>query len=264
MAYADYAAYQAALARGQWFSICPANYAPSSAWASGWKNGMPAETSPTTAAVPARLSLGGSFGQPDGNWRLAKVRASGEGTAAVVIVDRLSHQGGLSGATAPAEQTTNLPTAALTRYTSGEGVQIGLEVHTSVGSTAVDVTARYTNTTPTGSRVTEAVSIGTSFRNAPGVFIPLPLQAGDTGVTSVEGVTLSATTGTAGAFGVVLYKPLTAPLPINQACDNHVDFEYDIFLRTGELPLVLSGACLTHISIGSNIEPMVEVFLIPE
>lgn len=263
MSYADIDAYNAALARGQWFSIAPGTYASSTALASAWKNGIPAETPPTTPAVPARLSLGGSFGQPSGNRRLAKVRASGGGAAAVIIVDRLSHQGGLSGIAA-GEQTTNLPTAALTRYISGEGVQMGLEIATAIGASAVDVTARYTNTTPTGGRATHAISIGTSVRNTAGTFFPLPLQAGDAGVVSVEGVTLSGSTGTAGAFGVVLYMPLTGPLPINQACDNHVDFEYDLFFRTGHLPLVLSDACLTHLSIGSGVAPMVDVFLIPE
>jgi hypothetical protein len=38
--------------------------------------------------------------------------------------------------------------------------------------------------------------------------IPIPLQAGDTGVESIESVTVTATTGTAGNFGVCLFKPL--------------------------------------------------------
>lgn len=265
MAYADYDAYKAALARGQWFTICPTNQGNSTAAMSLWRLGLPAETLPTTAAVPPRLGSGGSFNQPAGNWRLAKIRAAGEMTAAVMIIDRLSHQGGLDG-TVAVEQTTNLPTAALTRYTSGEGVMIGLEVHTQVGTTVVDATAKYTNTVPTAARVTEAVSIGgNTTRNQPGTFITLPLQASDLGAKSVEGVTLAATTGTAGAFGVVLYMPLTPPVAINQACDNHVDFEYDLFLRTGQCPLVLDGACLSAISVGqAGGEAMVDVFLIPE
>lgn len=122
-----------------------------------------------------------------------------------MLVDRLVHQGGLSG-TVTSEQTTNLPTAALTRYTDGAGVHIGLQIYTALGSTSVTVTARYTNQAGTGSRVTPAISLPSSPPAA--AFFPLPLQEGDTGVRSVEGVTLSASTLTAGNFGVTLYKPL--------------------------------------------------------
>jgi hypothetical protein len=180
-----------------------------------------------------------------------------------VIIDRLSEQGGLDG-TVTTPQATNLPTAALTRYTSGEGVCAGLEIRTSIGTGGSTVAASYTNTTPAAGRTTEAVSFGVANRNGGGTFVPLPLQGGDTGVKSVETVTLSGSTGTAGNFGLVLYMPLSPPLPINQACDNHVDFEYELFLRIGNCPLVLSDACLSYLSIGSGVECMVDILLIPE
>lgn len=262
MAYANYAAYQAALARGQWFSVCPSTAAVSAVLASGFRMALPAPAIPSTAAVPGRL-IDGAFGQPAGDWRLAKVRAVGSAAPSIVIIDRLSHQGGLSG-TDVAAQTTNLPTAALTRYTSGEGVHVGLEINTAIGTGGGTVTASYTNTTPTASRTTEAVGFGISSRSGAQIFVPLPLQSGDTGVVSVESVTLSGSTGTAGNFGVVLYMPLSPPLPINNACDNHVDFEYDLFLRTGHLPLVLSDACLSFLVAGPSASPQVDVFLIPE
>jgi hypothetical protein len=36
----------------------------------------------------------------------------------------------------------------------------------------------------------------------------MPLQAGDRGVKSVESLTLSASTGTAGNFGLTLFRPI--------------------------------------------------------
>lgn len=122
-----------------------------------------------------------------------------------MLVDRLSHQAGLDG-TIAVEQTTNLPTAALTRYTTGEGVMIALQVYTILGATSVTVTARYTNQAAVGLRTTQPVVIPVSA--AVDSIFTLPLQDGDTGVQSVEGVTLSATTGAVGNFGVVLFKPL--------------------------------------------------------
>lgn len=263
MAYSDYAGYLAALERGQWFSIAPTTIAVSStALLSGFRGAVIPPTVPSTAVVPPRLTSG-AFSQPGGDWRLAKVRVAGDAQASVVIIDRLSHQGGLDG-TSVAAQTTNLPTAALTRYTSGEGVMAALEINTNIGTGGATVVASYTNTTPTAGRTTEAVGFGISNRSGSQVVVPLPLQSGDTGVVSVESVTLSGSSGTAGNFGVLLYMPLTAPLPLNQACDNHVDFEYELFLRTGNCPLVLSDACLSYLSIGTSVECHVDVCLIPE
>lgn len=136
----------------------------------------------------------------------ARVNTAGA-RGAFLIVDRLSHQGGLDG-TAITTQTTNLPTAALTRYTDGVGVMIGLTIYTTIGATGTTVTASYTNQAGTPGRTTVAQAIGATGFNAAGRMIILPLAAGDTGARSVESVTLTATTGTAGNFGVTLFKVL--------------------------------------------------------
>ena len=127
----------------------------------------------------------------------------------LTLLDLLNHSGGLNG-TVTGEQTTNLPTAALTRHTSGEGVMIGLIIYTQIGNTATTVTVRYTNQAGTANRVSTAIQLGGSGYREANRLILIPLEAGDTGVRSVEGVTLAATTAGAGNFGVVLFKPLTA------------------------------------------------------
>ena len=125
----------------------------------------------------------------------------------VVPIDLLNVSGGLSG-TVTTEQTTNLPTAALTRHTGGDGVFIGIVIYAAVGSTATTISVRYTNQAGTANRTSTVTSFGgTGFREAARL-IQIPLAAGDTGVRSVEGVTLTATTGAAGNFGVCLFKPL--------------------------------------------------------
>lgn len=179
-------------------------------WYDLWTVTPPVGTAPTTAAVPTRTTLG-ALGQENPAGGSSKsiigVRFSALNPGQYMVIDRLSHQGGLSG-TVTTAQTTNLPTSALTRYTSGEGVMLGLTIYTQIGTTATTVTATYTNQAGTGSRVTPLVVFGgTAFREA-GRTILLPLQAGDTGVRSVESVTVTASTTTAGAFGVVLFKPL--------------------------------------------------------
>jgi hypothetical protein len=127
--------------------------------------------------------------------------------AMAVAIDLLNVSGGLNG-TITTEQTTNLPTAALTRHTGGDGVFIGIIIYTAVGGTATTISVRYTNQAGTSNRVSTATVFGGTVFREVGRLIQIPLQEGDTGVRSVEGVTLTATTDAAGNFGVCLFKPL--------------------------------------------------------
>lgn len=124
----------------------------------------------------------------------------------IMVVDLLCMSGGLSGiVTGP--QTTNLPTAALPRYTDGEGVQAALINHATIGSGGTTFTVEYTNQAGTGSRASTAMPIGGGLRHVP-LLTRIPVQGSDSGFRSVESVTLAATTNVAGNIGVVLYRPL--------------------------------------------------------
>ena len=205
---------------------------------------------PTTAAVPDNTTLG-AMGQKDssGTQRIAQVAASLGNSAYVIICDRLSHQGGLSG-TATGAQTTNLPTAALTRYTSGVGVMAALEIYSAIGATATTVTCSYTNQAGTSGRTSvDTVWGGTNF-NAAGRFILLPLQQGDTGVKSVESVTAAASTLTAGNFGVTLFKPLFG-LPIPNIGSQQLLFD-SVQSMGCMMPQVVNGACLFYVVIANT------------
>lgn len=172
---------------------------------------VPTPAIPTTSVALDRTSAHsiGPIPPTDGG-RLtllgARINPTGIGGAAVVVVDMLNISGGLVGNVAT-EQTTNLPTAALTRHTSGAGVMAGLVIHTAIGNTATTCTVNYTDQDG-NSATTTAMPIGSSAANAVGRLLQLPLAAGDTGVRAVSSVTLAATTGTAGNFGVCLFRPL--------------------------------------------------------
>jgi hypothetical protein len=167
---------------------------------------------PTASVALTKVTTGAQIPQiPDTGDQFLQVTTLGHQMNSGILVgvpmitDRLVHSGGLV-ANITTEQTTNLPTAALPRYTDGIGVMIGLDVYTATGSTATTVTARYTNQDGTAGRVTQAVVWPAS---APvGRRYILPLQDGDTGVRSVEGVTFAGSTATAGNVGVTLFKPL--------------------------------------------------------
>lgn len=202
------------------------DFTKSGTWASGFhKNSAwlsvgtyAPGVAPTTAAVPTSATAG-ALGQKNKSGGatqravLSKLQQILTGTTSavtngyVMVVDRLSHQGGLSGTTTGA-QTTNLPTAALTRFTNGINVWAGLEIYTTVGGSGSTVSASYTNSAGTNGRTTQACLFGqASFNSAPAVVV-LNTASGDKGVKSVESVTLSGSTGTAGNFGVTLFKTL--------------------------------------------------------
>lgn len=171
-----------------------------------------AGVAPTTSVALTKATTGAQIpGIPDTGDQFVQVTTLGHHVNSGVLVglpmitDRLVHSGGLV-ANITTEQTTNLPTAALPRYTDGIGVMLALDVYTATGGTATTVTARYTNQDGTAGRVTQVVVWPAS---APvGRRFILPLQDGDTGVRSVEGVTFAGSTAAAGNVGVTLFKPL--------------------------------------------------------
>jgi hypothetical protein len=167
---------------------------------------------PTTSVALTKATTGAQIPEiPDTGDQFLQVTTLGHQSSTLMvaglpmITDRLVHSGGLA-ANITTEQTTNLPTAALPRYTDGVGVMLALDVYTATGGTATTVTARYTNQDGTTGRVTQVVVWPAS---APvGRRYILPLQDGDTGVRSVEGVTFAGSTTVAGNVGVTLFKPL--------------------------------------------------------
>jgi hypothetical protein len=177
-----------------------------------WRFLLPAPAIPTTSVALDKTSdnaIGPIPSATSGKLQILGGRFNTGGTAGatVVAIDLLNVSGGLDG-TITTEQTTNLPTAALTRHTGGDGVFIGIVIYTVVGTTATTISVRYTNQAGTPNRTSTVTAFGaTGFREASRL-IQIPLQAGDTGARSVEGVTLTATTGTIGNFGVCLFKPL--------------------------------------------------------
>lgn len=178
----------------------------------------------------------------------ARIHPTANGAAiAAILVDLLNISGGMDG-TATTPQSTNLPggsTAALTRYTNGEGVMAGLVFWSSVGAITVTATVNYTNTAGT-SGCTTTLPFGTT--GAPTRIIPIPLAAGDTGVRSVQSVTLSASTGAAGNFGLCLFKPLSI-FTVNDAAGSHIFDAVTTGGFIGALNAIQPNACLSLMGI---------------
>lgn len=181
---------------------------PASLWRYDGINWPGGSASPATVAAPDKTTTGALLGwtNPGGGREKHLVQAFATGLVAgtLVIYDRLLHIGSKSGTVTTAQTVAG----SLTRNTGGVGNFAFIEIDTIIGTTGTTVTMSYTNQAGTSGRTSPAVVIGgTGFREVSRV-IMLPLQAGDTGIQSVQSVTLAATTGTAGAFSVVIAKPL--------------------------------------------------------
>lgn len=260
MAFADSTAYKAAIASPKEIlgSVASSSTLLGAAttipaFISTWSSRALGGSTPSTAAACDRTTSG-ALGQQNGgasqlfvcSAEIASIHLSSplvEPGGCLVLADRLSHQGGLAGNTT-STQTTNLPTAALTRYTSGAGVWAAIEIYTILGSTIANVTVSYTNQAGTAGQIATATlgTSGTPYATfAQRQMALLSLASGDTGIRSVESVTLSASTGSAGNFGITLFKPLLfLPMGI-------VDqFQYDVLRGTlgGGIPEILDDACL--------------------
>lgn len=209
-----------------------------------WKiAGQPgaASTPPTGAGeAPTRATAGaiGAWTNSAGSdvARLAGLNLTSDDLGVYTLYDRLVHTSGLNGTTITA-QTIN--SSALTRYTSGVGVEAWLEIYAALGITSRTATISYTNQDGTAGRSGSCLT-GTS---APvGRMIPFSLQAGDTGVRSIETLTLSASTGTAGDFGVTLLKRL-ADIPASSTTTYLPRDAFDL-----GLPEIVDDACLAFMA----------------
>lgn len=122
-----------------------------------------------------------------------------------------------------------------------QGVQIFLEVAATLGAVTPTVVFTYTNQSGTGGRVTTSCAPGAVTQGclqAGGFFIPL--QAGDTGVRSVESMAVTGTT--TGNITLVFAKPICL-LPTSAGAY----VERDMVLQTPKMFQVRDGAALQYI-----------------
>lgn len=254
MAIANYAAFKNAAPYAS-ISTGKGSYTTSAGrMLSSWTVNPFAGSTPSAAAACNGATVGShTRGMLSGVATYLKVaRQSRVGAAGILFLDRLSHQGGLSG-TSVATQTTNLPTAALTRYTSGVGVMAFVEIYTTVGTTASTLSCSYTNSAGTAGRTSPALQFGGTGDRTLRTIIPIPLQVGDVGVKSVESVTLSISTGTVGDFGITLAKPLFA-IP---GWEEAQQFTYDGVKDLGaSFESIAADACLMSVVLSITTDSL--------
>ncbi len=181
--------------------------------------GVPgAAAAPTPGLGGAALtSYSGQIPIPaaSGNTHLARFSGVSSAQAGMLLLcDRLWHNSGFT-ITSTGAQTINSaawPARDMNGSTNGVGVILGVEISGATGAGTPTITVSYTNDANTSGK-TGTNSVATVATSAAGTFYPIGLAAGDTGVRSVQTLTLSAT-WTSGTMHLVAYRVLaTLELP---------------------------------------------------
>lgn len=240
----------AAYAAGRWYDFSPLNGTPvANAWAGtalAWRS---CDESTGNGTQIFGLRHGGNV-STETKHVLNGSAITGVATGVpsqLMLVDMQGYYPGISMNSGTAQTLTGTPTL---RYANGEGVRAFLVITTTSGATAHNVALSYTNTAATAGRtlpvtvactasaITPHITHSGTAANNYGPF--LPLANGDTGIQSVQTVTISAASG-AGVASLVLAKPLLT-IPLVAAS---IASERDFLNQLPSLPQIQDGACLT-------------------
>ena len=233
----------------------------SGAYASLWRStGQPGQgATPTTAAVCDNTFAGSiQFNQQTapatsyGAWMSASCSNS---TATIEIHDRLMHMGGLSGTVTTAQTvgidlSSNLETSNLSARKGDANysdVQWWLEWYANTGSTSVNVTI---NVTYIDGSTGDLTNLSLLASRPALLFQPInsliPAASSGLYIRGVNTVTLSATTGLAGNFGVTATRSrMTMPLNIGNKSEV---FDW----ATLGLPELYNASCLFPVVLTST------------
>lgn len=224
-----------------------------------WRaTGQPGQGAIPAAAAVCNNALTGAIGftqqtAPATSYGAYLEAATGNAAMTLEIHDRLAHNGGLNG-TLTTAQTVGIDFSALSSDNLAErigdnnysDIQWWLEWYTATGSTAVTATVNVTyNDGTTGS-----LSASLAATRPASFMLPLngliPSAAAGKFIRGITSVQLSATSGTAGSFGVTATRPrMTIGCPIA----NH-KFVAD-WAALG-LPEIYNSSCLFPVVLTST------------
>lgn len=152
---------------------------------------------------------------------LARFAALSSQDGSLILCDRLWHNSGLSATlTTPQAMTTPAwPARDRNGSANGDGVVVGLEVLTALGAGTPTLTLDYTD--QDGNAGASGVSAALPASSIADSFYEIPLASGDTGVRSIQNLTLSASM-VSGSYALVAYRKL-ATIPLRAGIAGVID-----------------------------------------
>lgn len=172
-----------------------------------------------------------------GNSYLARLQANTNLVGTLVLCDRLWHNSGIAVTTTTAQTVNSVawPARDSGGLTNGNNIGVALEVSTATTNAAANSTMSisYTNQAGTAGKtgnVGAAIPLAFPATAVAGTFVPFTFAAGDTGVRSIQTITLAVSLG-AGTVHLVAYREL-ARLEITAAnIGNAIDALTSGFVR---------------------------------
>ncbi len=231
----------------------------SNTFVSLWRaTGQPGQGAIPAAAAVCNNALTGAIGftqqtAPATSYGAYLEAATSNAAMTVEIHDRLAHMGGLNGTLASAQTVgIDLNSLSADNLVARKGdsnysdVQWWLEWYTATGATAVTATVAVTYNDGT----TGTLSVSLAATRPASHMIPLngliPSAAAGKFIRAITSVTLSATTGTAGSFGVTATRPrMTLGCPI-------ANFKTIADWAALGLPEIFNGSCLFPLVLTST------------
>lgn len=212
---------------------------------------------PSTTAACNNTTVGGiGFTQqvsPATSYGAYLELATSNASMTLELHDRLAHMGGLNG-TLTTAQTVNMDFSALSsdNFVERKGdanysdIQWWLEWYTATGSTAVTATVAVTYNDAT----TGTLSVALAATRPASLMIPLngfiPAAGAGKYIRAITTVQLSATTGTAGSFGVTATRPrMTLGTPI-------ANYKVTADWAQLGLPEIFNSSCLFPVVLTST------------
>lgn len=180
-------------------------------------NGVNTDCSVASQTSPAGATQMGSYLLPDasGSWFLTKFGTHAQLVGNFELIDVLWYNTGIVVTTTTAQTITMggaLPARDLNGSTNGAGIQAALLTTTANTNAAAiaNTTLSYTDQDGNaGNTATFSALVGFQAPIAPviGTWMPFTLAAGDSGIRSVQSITLGTSYG-AGALSLILYRRL--------------------------------------------------------
>ena len=224
-----------------------------------WRaTGQPGQGAIPGAAAACNNALTGAVGftqqtLPATSYGAYFEAATGNASMTVEMHDRLAHMGGLNG-TLTTAQTVGIDFSALSSDNMGarigdanySDIQWWLEWYTATGATAVTATVAVTYNDAT----TGTLSVALAATRPASLMIPLngliPAAGAGKYIRAITTVTLSATTATAGSFGVTATRPrLAIGTPI-------ANYKVTADWAALGFPEILNGSCLFPVVLTST------------